>query len=85
MHDQRVNSAHGSAFAATTTAVAVVQHGNFSPPLAFEGEQPQVTGGNAAPTARAMRGIDERDFGGRHKGYIPAIEVVSRFSLDDFT
>lgn len=84
MHDQRIDSAHGGAFAATATALAVVQRGNFSPPLAFEGEQPQVTGGNAASTAGAMRGVDERDFGGRHKGCIPAIEVVDRFSLDNF-
>src|SRR5665647_3180849 len=51
IHGNRVDYASLGAYGATVTAVAVVQHGNFSPSLLFKGKESQVAGGNAPATS----------------------------------
>src|SRR5674476_387724 len=51
IHGNRVDYALLGAYGAAVTAVAVVQHRNFSPSLLFKGKKPQMTGGNAPATS----------------------------------
>jgi hypothetical protein len=70
IHGNRVDYASLGAYGATVTAVAVVQHGNFSPSLLFKGKKSQVAGGNAPATSGTTCGINVWNLGCHHKGHI---------------